>query len=127
MSDGDNILTRAQRIVEASEKVAEGEWRCMQGFVYVGPIPRTDKVVAINVSDTNADFIATARNDAPAVAQALIACMQTLLHIADFSENDMVGCDDLSDDLVFRGYVQGRKEAAKFARDFLAKLGVDEQ
>lgn len=122
-----NILTAAQRIVDASEKATEGPWidvpELGKVLTVLGETPCTIVDCDANSDPDDIQFIVTARNDAPRVAKALIDIVNALQFYAD--ESNWVDINDAWDHPISVLRSAGGNEPWAIARDTLAKLEGD--
>ena len=116
-----NILTRAQRIVEEAQLASDGPWE--YDAFHMAIYDPYDMVNKMDMAPENGHFITTARNDASAVAQALIDAIDILTRLDQHMDFSIPWEDGVCDECG-NGYedASGVNKAMEDARDFLARM-----
>ncbi|MDA8119995.1 MAG: hypothetical protein M0Z85_08115 [Gammaproteobacteria bacterium] len=123
-----NILTRAQRLVELSEKATDGLWidvpELGKVLTVLGETPYTIMEYDANQNAEDIEFIAAARNDGPAIAQALVEALDILTRLDQHMDFSIPWQDEGVCDECGNGYedASGVNKAMGDARDFLARM-----
>lgn len=105
-------IPRARALIEAAKKATDAPWGYGRDPSHFDApeITKKDGAFYVGTKMEDAAFIALSRNDAPAIAEALVEACELFQSISEQYENQ-----DLS-------HEQFRVKCAQFARAFLAKM-----